>query len=36
MRFCERSNVESEALKPTADDGPRLKFAPPKHKIIYG
>jgi pyridoxine kinase len=36
MRFCERSNVESEALKPTAQDGPRLKFAPPKHKIIYG
>ncbi len=36
MRFCERSNVESEALKATAADGPRLKFAPPKHKIIYG
>jgi hydroxymethylpyrimidine/phosphomethylpyrimidine kinase len=36
MRFCERSNVESEMLKATAADGPRLKFAPPKHKIIYG
>ena len=36
MRFCERTNVESQALKATATDGPRLKFAPPKHKIIYG
>lgn len=36
MRFCERSNVEIETLKATAQDGPRLKFAPPKHKIIYG
>ncbi len=36
MRFCERSMVESEIVKPSADDGPRLKFAPPKHKIIYG
>lgn len=36
IRFCERSNVESEAIRPTAEDGARLKFAPPKHKIIYG
>lgn len=36
MRFCEKSNVDSEIIKPTAQDGPRLKFAPPKHKIIYG
>jgi pyridoxine kinase len=36
MRFCERSNVENEQLKATAQDGARLKFAPPKHKIIYG
>lgn len=36
MRFCERSNVECTSLKATAKDGPRLKFAPPKHKIIYG
>jgi pyridoxine kinase len=36
MRFCERSNVDTEAIKTTAADGPRLKFAPPKHKIIYG
>ena len=36
MRFCERTSVESEPLKPTAQDGPRLKFAPPKHKIMYG
>lgn len=35
MRFCEKSNVDSEIIKPTAQDGPRLKFAPPKHKIIY-
>lgn len=36
IRFCERSNVDVETLKATAQDGPRLKFAPPKHKIIYG
>ena len=36
MRFAERSNVETQALKPTATDSARLKFAPPKHKIIYG
>ncbi len=36
MRFCERSSVSAEALKASASDGPRLKFAPPKHKIIYG
>ena len=30
MRFCERSSVESESIKPTAADGPRLKFAPPQ------
>lgn len=36
MRFCERSLVESEMIKATADDGARLKFAPPKHKIMYG
>ncbi|MBV8332253.1 MAG: bifunctional hydroxymethylpyrimidine kinase/phosphomethylpyrimidine kinase [Candidatus Eremiobacteraeota bacterium] len=36
LRFCERSNVEAQLIKPTANDGVRLKFAPPKHKIIYG
>ena len=36
IRFCERSGVEVETIKPSADDGARLKFAPPKHKIIYG
>jgi len=36
MRFCERSSVGTEALKPTAADSPRLKFAPPRHKSIYG
>lgn len=36
MRFCERSSVENQTLKATSADGPRLKFAPPKHKIIYG
>lgn len=35
MRFCERSNVVIEAIRSTAADAPRLKFAPPKHKIIY-
>lgn len=33
MQFCERSNVEAERIKPSADDGPRLKFAPPH---VYG
>jgi len=36
MLFCQKSMVESEAIKPTAQDGARLKFAPPKNKIIYG
>jgi hypothetical protein len=36
MRFCERSNVEHATLKATSEEGPRLKFAPPKHTIIYG
>jgi pyridoxine kinase len=36
IRFGERSNVEVQVLKPSALDGARLKFAPPKHKIIYG
>ncbi len=36
MRFCERTSVETQQLKPTSEDGARLKFAPPKHKIIYG
>ena len=35
IRFCERSLVESEPIPATASDGPRLKFAPPKHKIMY-
>jgi pyridoxine kinase len=36
IRFCERSNVEAIPIRANAEDGPRLKFAPPKHKIIYG
>jgi pyridoxine kinase len=36
VRFCERSNIEAQVIKPTAKDGARLKFAPPRHKIIYG
>lgn len=36
VRFCERSNIETQVIKPTAKDGARLKFAPPRHKIIYG
>jgi pyridoxine kinase len=36
MRFCEKSMVECEFIKATAQDAPRLKFAPPKHKIMYG
>ncbi|MEO9170254.1 MAG: bifunctional hydroxymethylpyrimidine kinase/phosphomethylpyrimidine kinase [Candidatus Baltobacteraceae bacterium] len=36
MRFCERSNVASEPVKPLPEDGARLKLAPPKNKIVYG
>lgn len=36
IRFAERSNVQTQVIKPTAKDGVRLKFAPPRHKIIYG
>jgi pyridoxine kinase len=36
IRFCERSNVEAVPIKATSEDSARLKFAPPKHKIIYG
>jgi pyridoxine kinase len=36
VRFCGRSSVEVVTLKATADDAPRLKFAPPKNTIIYG
>lgn len=36
MRLCQASNVESEIIKPDPADGPRLKFAPPKHQIVYG
>lgn len=36
MRFCERSNVATEQLKPTSENTARLKFAPPKNQIIYG
>jgi pyridoxine kinase len=36
MRFVERTNVESENISPGGQDAVRLKFAPPKHKIIYG
>jgi pyridoxine kinase len=35
-RFCERTAVESEAIKPAPQDAPRLKFAPPANKIVYG
>lgn len=35
IRFCEKSNVDNETLRATAIDAPRLKFAPPRHKIIY-
>jgi pyridoxine kinase len=35
-RFCERSNVATESIKPKMEEGPRLKFAPPKHHIVYG
>jgi len=33
MRFCERSNVEAIVIKPTANEGARLKFAPPKQTV---
>jgi pyridoxine kinase len=36
MRFVERSNVEAIAIKPTAEDGARLKFAPSKQTIVSG
>ncbi|MDP9111175.1 MAG: bifunctional hydroxymethylpyrimidine kinase/phosphomethylpyrimidine kinase [Candidatus Eremiobacteraeota bacterium] len=36
LRFCERSNVTSESIKPRPEDGARLKFAPPKNQITYG
>jgi pyridoxine kinase len=36
IRFCERSNVEAIPIKATSEDSARLKFAPPKHKIVYG
>jgi pyridoxine kinase len=36
MRFCEKSSVDCVPLKPSAADSARLKFAPPKHHIIYG
>ncbi len=35
-RFCEKSSVDCVPLKPASDDSVRLKFAPPKHQIIYG
>jgi pyridoxine kinase len=34
LRFCARSNVEAIPIKPGADDGARLKFAPPKYKFV--
>ncbi len=36
MQFVRATNVEAELIKPSQDDGARLKFAPPKNKIIYG
>lgn len=33
--FCEKSQVRAEPMPATAQDGPRLKFAPPRHKIMY-
>jgi hypothetical protein len=36
MRFCEKSSIHSDVLKMTADDMPRLKFAPPRNVISYG
>ena len=36
LQFCARSMVESEGVKATPQDSPRLKFAPPKNKIVYG
>ena len=36
MQFCARSNVETEPIRPMKDDGARLKFAPPKSKIVSG
>jgi pyridoxine kinase len=36
MRFCEKSSVHSDVLTMSADDMPRLKFAPPRNAITYG
>lgn len=36
LRFCERSGVQSEAIAPVQGEGPRLKFAPPRHHVVYG
>lgn len=37
MNFAARSTVEVEAIKPVAaDDGARLKFAPPKNGTVFG
>lgn len=36
MQFVAGTNIEAELLKPGNDDAARLKFAPPKNKIVYG
>ncbi|HZT13717.1 MAG TPA: bifunctional hydroxymethylpyrimidine kinase/phosphomethylpyrimidine kinase [Candidatus Baltobacteraceae bacterium] len=36
MQFCARSGVECEAIKPAGEDSVRLRFAPPKNRIVYG
>lgn len=35
MRFCERSGVTVELLRPTGQEGTRLKFAPPRQPVKY-
>ncbi len=35
-RYCERFGVRSERVPAMKDEGPRLKFAPPKNFIRYG
>lgn len=36
MRFCEKSSVDSQPLKQGSGDMARLKFDPPRNKIVFG
>ncbi len=36
VRFAEKSNVEMEKIPAKPGDVPRLRFAPPRHQVMYG